>query len=379
MEIFAYADESQFKKNQTDINSVTGSGILISPKPISQDVIEEALQNLNQDIGRSRSDDKTLLKKHFHATEDGPRAHFHFIQTINKYVSGRYRYSTFENHLETTSFQKRNSEQLFKLTLGLASNDFFSHRYSKINLVVEERSKFTKPMAEKWLESWFGQYDLHAYSQTSFITYYPEIEIVIGNKSVPGLQVVDLLLWAFNRTRREVPDNKWKEMLKMSTFSHYSTENGPQSGGDCSLGTGLPLTGLLMYPVKVNDPNREEFYECYLIIERTIRLLAKAIPNKIIHLKPKFDSILQKLSSPNLVFGEKILFEIASLFIRVFDTLPVYEDLKDSDTEKWDLLLKAKRMAGLYLRRDLIHGVRSADGIIRWRHEILKTHPTIFE
>lgn len=378
MEIFAYADESEFTKNENDSNLITGSGILLLRHEIGNEIINEALENLSNDQSRFRSDDKTILKGYFHAKE-GPRSRFHLIQGINKHISGRFRYSNFENHLESSGPVKRTSEELFRLTLGLASNEFFSNQYDKINLIIEERSKFNKPKADQWFESWLKQYDLQAYSETSFITYYPHVEIQTGNKKVAGLQVVDLLIWAFNRTRRTVPDNQWKDLLKISGFSYFAADQGPQSGGDCSLGAGLPYTGRLNYPVEVRDPNREEFYKCYVIIERTIRKLGKEVPPRINHMKPKFDSVLKKLIDPNFAFGEKILFEVASLFIRIFDTLPVYENLNDSDTEDWDILLKAKRMAGLYLRRDLFHSVRSTDEIIRWRHEIMTRDPSIFE
>jgi hypothetical protein len=382
MEIFVYADETEFKKDSQDLNTIIGSGILLCETPIINEIIHEALLNLENDlkndINKNKSDLKTILRKSFHASSDGPKAHHHILEIINKYVSGNFKYSNFEKHLQNSWETIKSKEDTFRLTLGLASLEFFERPYDKITFIIEERQKFNKEIANKWIEEWYDDLDLHAYSQTLYLTYYPKIEIKLGNKTDPGLQIVDFLIWALNRSKRTVPDTKWIDLLKISFSTDFSSEKGPQSGGKYCINKGIPHFGRLDYPIKINEPNEAEFYQAYEIIEKTIRSLMLNIPNNIAHFQSSFDALNLKLNDSNHLFNYNTLKKIASLYIRIFDTLPVYESIKDSDVKSWDILLKSKKMAGLYLRRDLINGVRSADAIIFWRQNIIKTNPSFF-
>ncbi len=100
------------------------------------------------------------------------------------------------------------------------------------------------------------------------------------------------------------------------------------------------------------------------------------LPNHVLHLKPMVSNFCIFFDNDETLTHEKLGLMV-SIFIRFFDTLPIYNGLEDSDETKWTMILKAKKMAGLFLHNDLIHGVRSSIAIIRWRKEIMKSNKEI--
>jgi hypothetical protein len=96
------------------------------------------------------------------------------------------------------------------------------------------------------------------------------------------------------------------------------------------------------------------------------------LPKSLEHFSAQFLEV-KNLFEFNKNFTENNLIQVASLYIRLFDTLPIYHNLDNSDLRNWSLLLKAKKTAGLILRQDLIQGYRSAMAILDWREEILKS------
>ncbi len=320
---------------------------------------------------------KTLSNGYFHASFDSKNAHSHICTIINEKLSGSFHYSYFDKSKINSSVHTTN-EKINLSNLGLTALEIYNS-YENVHLIIEGRNDFDQHKAEALINKWQNQLDFLTYNQPSLITYYPDIKVNVSGKKNPGLQVVDFLLWVLNRSVMSKPDDTWKSRLKLEDYSNHAQQGGPESGGDFYINQSMTIKGRLNYPYIIfESENIEEFYQSYITIECTLRqLVGTDFPEHAKHLYPKLKKLNSDFFSTLRAIDDKILSEISSLFIRLFDTLPIYKSLHDSDEKSWILLLKAKKMAGLFLRRDLSHGVRSSKEILRRRNQIIDANPEI--
>jgi hypothetical protein len=142
------------------------------------------------------------------------------------------------------------------------------------------------------------------------------------------------------------------------------------SGGHYYLNYRPIISKIYSYPFQDYDPNTvEELYQSFMTIEQTARnLCSVGLPNVLSYFGKQLSEV-DHVFTFNKPFTGRILSQIASLYIRLFDTLPIYGQLKDNDVLMWTQLLKGKKTAGLLLRQDLIHGYRTAQEILEWLEE----------
>lgn len=375
MTLYAYADETEFKRSEIDLMTIVGTGIFISDIEIDHTFIHEAMNELQNDEEKCNNDILTLRRGYFHASEDSKNAHSYICRAINKNLSGCFRYSFYERINQKYWEKYKSTENLNRLTLGLSTLEFFDSKINKVVLTIENRNGFEKPAALQWINNWYKQIDLIAYAHPTFLTYYPDIEIRINDKTCPGLQVTDFILWTLNRANKTNSDNTWKSRLNFKFYSDFSEKNGVQSGGDYHLNNFSIDNGINNYPFKISEiETNDDFYNSYLIIEQTVRQLCKMnLPEHVWHLKSILTKINKSFDNNEILTQEKLSLMV-TIFIRFFDTLPIYDGIDDTDELKWSLILKAKKLAGLLLRNDLIHGVRSSIAILRWRMEFMKNN-----
>lgn len=373
MTLYAYTDETEFKRSESDISTIVGTGILITDKEIDNSFVIEAMDGLRADIEKDSRDMETINRNYFHASEDSKNAHSYICKAINNNISGSFRYSFYERKNQKTWEKFKSTEKLNRLTLGLSTFEFFNSKIDKVILTVENRNGFEQNAAENWINHWYKQLDFTAYDHPSFLTYYPDFEIKISNKLCPGIQATDFILWTLNRANKSKPDEIWKKRLNFKLYADFHEENGTQSGGTYHLNSFSNDYGRLNYPFSVNEPvTNDEFYQSYLTIEQTVRQICKIdLPEHVWHLKPMLLEIQDLFNNDETLTHEKLNL-MATIFIRFFDTLPIYEAIDETDELKWSLILKAKKMSGLFLRNDLIHGVRSSIAILRWRKNIME-------
>lgn len=377
MILYAYSDETEFKKQKSDTNSTIGSGVLITKEEISESLIFECLENLKDDPDTNYQDERTMKRSYFHACEDSKNAHSHLCKGINKHISACFIYSYHDRSFDSERERKLTIEALNRQTLTLSSLEFFNNRIDKIILRIEGRNGLSEEVIKIWLDKLFNQLLKLTYKQPSFVTCYPKFEIIIADKSNPGLQVTDFILWALNRSNMSIPDNRWKDRLNFGSYMKHSTENHPESGGQYFLNSFSIDDGILNYPYFVEDTeSNDDFYNVYYIIESVIRQLCNTeLPEHVNHF---FDD-LQKLKAifdQELNFSDQDLRLLCSTFIKLFDTLPIYHEIED--IEDWKGLLKAKKMAGLLLHNHTIQFNRCFDAILKWRYKVLKDHKEIF-
>jgi len=67
---------------------------------------------------------------------------------------------------------------------------------------------------------------------------------------------------------------------------------------------------------------------------------------------------------------------IGRLFIRLFDKLPLYSNVKTD--EEWRLMFHAKYLAAMLTRNGQIHLNRTKNELLRWRYKMQAEYPIEF-
>lgn len=372
MAIYAYADETIFTINTKTNELALGCGILVTKNKIEEFVIDEALIELAKDDDFDfTKDQRTLNRKFFHSSEDSKNGHSHLCNSINKNVKGVFDYTFIDkiNQNETTT--KRFSEKQFNRCLSHSTLELFLTT-DEIFLIVEKRETLNAKTLSKWQTQLYKMYEGATYNIPSYKTFYPKLNILLKNKSEPGLQVVDFLMWAINRTKTSNPNQVWHNRLKYKTWYEYKDE-GNQNRAKYHLNTSPNDTEITEdYPIKFQKYEEwEDFLNAYVIIERFLVSIDKNdFTEKNEHLFSDLDKISTKLKTADYHLNGNDLTEAGSVFLRLFDTLPIYSHIQDNDKEAWTILLNSKYLASMLVRNDQIHFNRAKNEIHRWRYKM---------
>lgn len=251
-------------------------------------------------------------------------------------------------------------------------------------VTFEERSDFSRMSAEALVEHMNKAFDWGAYDYTMLRTFYPRIDVRVEQKKGPGLQVVDLLLWGALQQYLEPSSHKVKVLTWCGAFC-WGHGGSPYPHAKYFVNhRSARLTDRANeepYPLKIDDlddldGDTNTLAHDYCFIERTVRSAAEAtLPEHVAHLRPGLRRTVHRLYDPR-VSPEHIM-DVARQFLRLFDTLPLYEGFDRTDA-RWLPLVRAKRMAGLCLRQDLVHGGRTLDFFTTIRHRNVRSNPGAF-
>lgn len=381
MAIYAYADETIFTINNTTNELALGCGILVTKNKIEEFVIDDALIELGKDADFDfQKDQRTLNIKFFHSSEDSKNGHSYLCNSINKNVKGVFDYTFIDkiNQNETTT--KGFSENQFNRCLSHSTLELFLTT-DEIFLIIENREALNLETLSKWQTQLYKLYEGATYNSPSFKTFYPKLNIQLKGKSEPGLQVVDFLMWAINRTKTSNPNQVWHNRIKYKTWYEYKGERN-QNRAKYHLNTFPADTDINEdYPIKFEKYEEwEQFLNAYVIIERVLVSLDKNDFNeKSEHLFSDLDKISTKLKTIDYHLNGIDLTEVGSVFLRLFDTLPVYSHIQDNDKEAWTILLNSKYLASMLVRNDQIHFNRTKNEIHRWRYKMQTENADTFK
>ncbi|MDR4495025.1 MAG: hypothetical protein R3B74_11490 [Nitrospirales bacterium] len=121
----------------------------------------------------------------------------------------------------------------------------------------------------------------------------------------------------------------------------------------------------------------EQMVHAYLLIERAIRgIYVDLLPEHIVHFKENVQAVqfdLRELEE----FLPETLERLCSLFVRLFDTAPLYGDMAGLDLNEAAAWLHARRLAALCLRSDQANGMRCQGSFMRVRREIARFKPEL--
>lgn len=207
--MYVYLDETEFGEGK-----YSGYASLITEKRIGQEVIDDALKNLEDDPDRFQEpqktmDDRTLARGYFHAADDSKNAHSHLCNSINKHVLGNFKSHTF--HTDSLNF--KNTEDAYDLASKLSVVGLFS-KTRELTFIFEGRNGLSaKLLLERWWPALWKSLSQNCFSAPFIVKYYPKVKFEISDKSDPGSQVVDFILWSSQRATY-VKDDRWYNRLE---------------------------------------------------------------------------------------------------------------------------------------------------------------------
>jgi hypothetical protein len=386
-QLYVYADETEFEvQTQTRPLRRVGYGILITTEAIDEVVVSEALEQLSADPDRHddrwrNMDERTLARGRFHAAEDSKNGHSHLCRAIRSRINGTFVYNYFEPDHPRAANRDVDQLQEQMLQYGMLSLHFTR---LPIRVVVEQRSGLRRIEHPAWLEQLFKMSELCIYAKPSIPCVYPNMHIAMGSKADPGIQVVDFLLWACNRSRRiqnddlGTPDDTW--VLRSGLVPMYGrfSAHSPERGGEYRLNREVP-DQFFNYPlVKVPESmGSDKLLQVWCVIEQFIHWagVSGALPDHAEHLWRFANRASSALRQHGERVGYEIVVEAASCFLKLFDTVPFYHDVPSDDTEQWEWVLFVRRMAGLVQLDELTNGVEVANHWCRFRRQQLKLDP----
>ena len=162
-------------------------------------------------------------------------------------------------------------------------------------------------------------------------TYFPDINVSVVAASHPGIQVVDFLLWALNR-KFAINDDTWLRYSGYKESTSWHIEGDPlqnkQFSNDWDVLAEEPMSmDFLSFAKPINQdlkPDQMEIIELYCTAEKAIRIIGRNLPNHALHFRESIEALLPRLQQAKITKSD--VKELASLFIQVVDTVPLYPE-----------------------------------------------------
>lgn len=347
MSIYIYCDEAHIGKG----SGITGSFILKGC--IDDTVINDALCELNK-LQHKPEVNRTFRRGHFHASKDSDIVKEHFINSIKHSLNGEFYYDGFKFKGSSPTNQQTNAALKGSLKLAITHS---ARVNEKVVLVVEQRHGLSEAEVQKMLWTTQNEIEYSIYNQPIISASFPEYNILIQKKDTPGLQVVDLLLWCALRDYKD-RKNVWVPKIKTrpSVDMSFHEDKGTLFGRSFNINKGNLLSYFKypdVFPISISE---DPLYE-YHIIEQALRsVLQNKMPAHAVHLSPLLNRALSSINNKSNLNLETI----ASAYLRLFDTLPIYKNISNNMKKEWGDLLSARKLASLILKKDLINGSRTS-------------------
>ncbi|OEH85588.1 hypothetical protein BHU72_01960 [Desulfuribacillus stibiiarsenatis] len=352
--LFLYIDESIFSYNGQNYFAV---GMMAVVDEASESVIEKALTNLKNDPdiheeNTKEWDNRTLERGYFHATDDSKNAHSHLCNSIKEHLNAKVSYVVLKPHDSNFNLTVEQKHRINTELVSLIATEFIG----EIKIVIENRISFSETIAQQFYENLYEVIDASVYTHPWLSANYPKIDIEVVGKENPGVQVIDFITWALNNFYSNNKKGIWFERLSLQQRMKYDQPDGDLAGGEYSLGNSIKenLNIYLLNPYPDEAfPLNDDFYNniffemIYLLAEQILnKIFRDGLPEHVIHFESELNELVTQLKggATNLEMIKKV----AKLFIRLFDTMPIYSELrKDIDYKAFKFILHVRRCMGL--------------------------------
>jgi len=377
--LHAYCDEAVFDSSK---GRSFGFGALLTDEHITREVIDCALRELSRHKTGDPRDERTLRRGYFHASEDSKNAHSVLCTEINRSVSGEFKYqrtrdgeSLLIRHENAPSEDDHLSSMLSGVLVAL------SYRSRQLSIHVEQRSQVSESSIRDTLDRLYGYMEVSVAENSGIPCLFPQCSLSISDKREPGLQVVDFLIWATNRTQQNPPKSVWFDRIEKRMSVDAEIQNSPESIGGFTLKAPL-RTVPIDYPDEVfpvrGPESSDDFLNAACLMERIVRQATREpFPDHVRHLEESAKRSVARADAAGSRLSREIVQGLASAYVRLFDTLPIYSGIDRLDTPAWRNLLLTRKVASSFLSRGL-SGVRNSDQFILFREQNLASSPDWF-
>ena len=348
--ITIYMDETEI------MNGYLGCGAFISKKTCNPDlIVADALAKLSNYPEKNEKDKQTISRGFFHANEDSPNAHCAFCQEINSMKDAQFVAEFLRPHIVggevAKSERRKERKNLYSMAAFYSALEINSIR-EPITVIFERGSEASSKQLENIFIAGYNKMIPDCYERPYIPLTFPKIEYDFkGNKENPGLQICDFLLWTAGRKIRGESD--W-----------YNQINAPIKG-DCPIEQEImqiiyswTLPTLHYYNKTDYDENFERgvdqelkiklFLESQALIEEHGNSKNRTFPAHALHLKPDVESYCR---SKNIIDIQTRIMKVAELYLKLFDTIPLINELTSKDQKPSMLFIK--RFMALLLKEDI--------------------------
>lgn len=358
--MFVYLDETD-----SGDKSFCGYGALITKERINNNVIEYALKRLKNDEDRFdeitiSQDERTLKRGYFHAADDSKNSHSHLCTSINKNIIGDFSSNFFV--YEKSGFSSL--KELFDHSSQLAVLSSFS-KPGDLTLIFEGRDdiNFKSLISEWWPELW------RSLCRSCFLSpfiplYYPNLKIEVLGKNEPGLQVVDFMLWASQRSMLD-KGCKWYERLKGWSKSSMSMGDGILSSHSIKK---IPPQASDMENYALENYSNEYLTQGINFDLGKIIINVQTVINKSIHLEDKthiqhfMNDIIFIYKNRVVESNPEFIVKMADCFIKIFDNVKLINKTTPTDDQKfWTLAKKCMALNFHNGPEAFFHTLRASD------------------
>lgn len=355
-----FVDETTYYENVNSGKQIVGTGILtVNDLNSVNATIEDAFQTLiaDPDIHSPKTkafDSRTLNNRYFHACEDSKNGHSAICASISKNLVGDFHY----NYQQVT----KGYENAFQDTFLYAGVQVSTTR-SPVKMFIEQRTGFSRLQASRLIEHVFNAIEWGTYELVAIPKFFPECEISFVGKDNQGIQITDFIMWSKNRTRTNPPNKIWESRLKFTSKSSAGEIGQEIDQGDIVFKRGVKHElHLGVYPQDAfplgTFRGNQHIVDLFIFIDAQVR---KFILEELTltHIRALYEDISLAFKNSSIFYNTETVRKIASCYIRIFDMKPIYTEA-DNTAEKFRELLLSKQLAGLVIRKDLVHGTRTA-------------------
>jgi hypothetical protein len=386
--LYLYLDESTIEAGE---RKMFGVGALLTPVPVAPETVERALRALRDDPDRNPAspgydcrravpDECTLACGYFHASEDSANAHSHFARAIVEDVTGSFAFSFAE--LKTgddgAAYRQHAVRSLYALL----------HTRKRVACVFERRPGLRLANVLALLEEMEANLDPCAFDGALMRSYYPHVIAAVDTKSNPGLQVADMLLWSIGQELFSPRKAVWAVRCGLFTWANATIAEAGMRWVRCAVNNRKPLFAdepdyVVPYPVTFDELTADGsdlmVASCYAMAERVLRrVAARPLPPHAEHLRAMVTDAVRMLDEKPEQVGPEAIRRAAKAFIRLFDTVPLYNGIvRDRPHPQWLPLLRAKRFLAVPLRPNA-QGQFAAEFLAQARRDTVGQEPEAY-
>lgn len=371
--LYAYADETQFGEGN---DRKAGYGILLSQMPIDATLINEALGLLRRKKNPSKRDRRTLGRGFFHATDDDSFARQCLAAVARRRLAGCFVCS----HLPAPLGGKVKTSTIQQSARDFAIVHALNHR-GPIDLTVEGAPGLSAKSMNQWRDELYRLME-RSVVLTGAPMRFPAISVQVGSKATPGLQFADYFTWATGASihiHGDVGPRKLGPLLRKYAFKIEQT--GQVNAVYDLVSDGLEFRDIT-HPHLPDLSTPATFSASYDGVDKIAKCLRAIAKNDRLwaphsaHLKRGLD-----LASHDwLNFPEKShamrVHRLASMFLRAFDTLPLYAGIPRRDKSTLAKLFDLRELARRILDNSSLSSVTLIDAICKARRQAARTSRT---
>lgn len=369
MELFAYIDETASDRTSGPGIQLVGAGALFTDAPVGKEVINEAIASLrvHPDLGRYPKSKLNIEKEVFHASKDSPISKECFFKSVNSQIKGEFccYFTDIDSQREIMS--PRSIEEIYRSASRINLAAAHDLPVKKLNIFIESRREFSKSHIEQWIETSYANIDAYAYEFCTSPQYYPSTVISLTDKTNPGVQVSDYLLWMYLR-RIKIQDYLWSQFLRQP-LTVIETEIRGEFRGSSTLNNFNYSTFNYPYIAQVDPLVADKYLSYQLIFQLTDHLsmhISEIDHGHIEHLVNEY-----RKRKRNSDYSLDFYIIISKIFLRSFDTLDVPQIFNANSHEKFLNLINAKYIAACALKSGSITQTRVLDKMSVLRRQIV--------